>query len=163
MVRTLVALLLLSSSAWADASLSAPVPPQTAIAAAQKLWSAIVKRDRARVAAAVGPRVNMWASLARLAVDDDYRTNLPRARFVDAALAFELGDEPATDWRRVEPPPSAPAGLAWVGASVQSSKVREGQHARLGNLTFGVALVEGRAKVVAVDIQYGESHFTAKH
>jgi hypothetical protein len=154
-------IVMMSSTAFADASIEAPPRPSLAqaTAAARRLWKAVRARDRNAIAAAVDKQVRMWASLAELAVDDNYQAEVDRASFAARMLTLELGDEPATDWHAVvKPPLKGSADMAWVGAAVQARTGSEGHGARTGDLSFGVRFRDGRALVVAFDVVYGESH-----
>jgi hypothetical protein len=100
----------------------------------------------------------MWAHLAGLATDDDYQADVERAKFAEVMMTLELGGEPATDWSPIKAPLTSTPDTVWVGASVQATTGEEGHGARTGDLSFGVRLVEGRARVVAFDVTYAESH-----
>jgi hypothetical protein len=156
-----VALLILApSSLLADASVRAPAPPTSAqaIVVAKRLWSAIRAHDPNRIGAAVGARVHVRASVAGLAVTDDFETDVERGRFAERMTTLELGSEPARDWHRIAQPPLAAApGTVWIGAGVASTTGEEGHGARSAGVAFGVRLVDGHALVVAFDVTYGES------
>jgi hypothetical protein len=167
LVRTILVVVLLAGSAGtsgADTSLPPPLEatarlPTTAqaIAAGQRLWSAVRAGSRQRITGAVDARVRMWAALAGFAVTDNYEIDVDLDRFVATMATLELGNEPARDWHLLPRPPLSTAEkTVWVGATIHVRPVSEGGRQKIGALAFGVRFVGGKPLVVAFDVTYTE-------